>query len=58
MSLFGCWIAYHVVTKWPGRVENRGLGRLWWWLLPHAGSYAHYWSEPIEYRRQMDQLRK
>lgn len=41
MSRFGCWIAYHVVTKWPGCVENRGLGRVWWWLLPWAGRHAY-----------------
>lgn len=51
-KMLWCWLAYHAVTKWPGRVENRGFGRLWWALLPHAGSYAYYWSELPEYRRQ------
>lgn len=58
MRRLGCWIAYYVVAWWPLSVERRGIGRVYWALLPHAGSYAHYWSEPLEYRRQMDQLRE
>lgn len=54
-----CWVAYQIVVHYPGNVYDEGWQRsLWMWLLPYAGSYAHYWSEPVEYRRQIDALNR
>ncbi len=34
------WLAFHVWTRWPFHTDNRGIGRVWWWLLPWAGLWG------------------
>ena len=35
------YIAHSVVVLWPLSVEQRGVGRLYWALLPWAGMWAY-----------------
>lgn len=55
MRRFFCAVCFWLVIRWP--LVRGGLGlRLYYWMLPWAGEYAHYWCEPAEYRQQMDLL--
>lgn len=35
------WTAHLAVTRWPFSVEQHGVGRIYWALLPWAGAWAY-----------------
>lgn len=49
-----CWLAYQAVRRWPFSCYNRVAWPIYLWLMPWAGGWAHYWSEPDDYRRRLD----
>lgn len=53
-----CWFVHWVVIHWPFSCYDGVGGRIFFWLLPWAGDWAHYWSEPLEYRQQLDSLER
>lgn len=36
------WLAFRAVILWPFSVKQRGMGRLYWGLLPWAGLWAYH----------------
>lgn len=49
-----CWLMYMIAVYWPFSCFDGMGGRIFFALLPWAGEWAYYWSEPPEYRQQMD----
>ena len=41
LELGAAWVAYFIVQNWPFSVERRGVGAIYWALLPWAGTWAY-----------------
>lgn len=54
MRRYLCWFLHLIVCHWPLRAFEGVSGKIFFAMLPYAGEWAYYWSEPLEYRQQLD----